>query len=130
MISDFGRVAATTNNPAMITMVNSSTAPSSPVRPGVGDRPSGNTALPLTPSTASTVNTPLADLHTWAKELRVEHVFRYANIYDRAINLLASGKIDVKPLISKTYSFDQAVEAFEFAAKAPADIIKTQIVFD
>ena len=64
-----------------------------------------------------------------AKELRVEHVFRYANIYDRAINLLASGKIDVKPLISKYYSFEQAVEAFEFAAKAPANIIKTQIVF-
>lgn len=64
-----------------------------------------------------------------AKELRVEHVFRYANIYDRAINLLASGKIDVKPLISKCYPFEQAVEAFEFAAKAPANIIKTQIVF-
>ena len=65
-----------------------------------------------------------------AKELRVEHVFRYANIYDRAVNLLASGKIDVKPLISKCYPFEKSVEAFEFAAKAPANIIKTQIVFD
>ncbi len=64
-----------------------------------------------------------------AKELRVEHVFRYANIYPRAIDLLASGKIDVKPLISKSYPFERSVEAFEFAAKAEPNIIKTQIVF-
>lgn len=65
-----------------------------------------------------------------AKELRVEHVFRYANIYSRAIDLLGSGKIDVKPLISKYYPFAKSVEAFEFAAKAQPDIIKTQIVFE
>lgn len=65
-----------------------------------------------------------------AKELRVEHVFRYANIYDRAISLLGSGKIDVKPLISKYYPFDKSVEAFEFAAQAQPHVIKTQIVFD
>ncbi len=65
-----------------------------------------------------------------AKELRVEHVFRYANIYGRAIDLLGSGKINVKPLISKSYPFERSVEAFEFAAKAQPDIIKTQIVFE
>ena len=36
------------------------------------------------------------------REARIETVFRYANIYDRAINLLGSGKVDLKPLISAT----------------------------
>ena len=34
------------------------------------------------------------------KELRIETVFRYANIFERALNLIASGKVDLKPLIS------------------------------
>jgi D-xylulose reductase len=65
-----------------------------------------------------------------AKELRVEHVFRYANVYDRAISLLSSGKIDVKPLISRTFPFEQSVEAFEFAAKGQPNVVKTQIVLE
>jgi D-xylulose reductase len=64
-----------------------------------------------------------------AKELHVEHVFRYTNVYPRAIGLLAAGKIDVKPLISRTFPFEKSVEAFEFAAQAQPDIIKIQIVF-
>ena len=65
-----------------------------------------------------------------AKELRVEHVFRYTNVYPQAIGLLASGKIDVKPLISKTFPFEKSVEAFEFAAQALPNVVKTQIVFE
>jgi D-xylulose reductase len=64
------------------------------------------------------------------KELRVESVFRYANIFPRAVALLASGKIDVKPLISRTFPFAQSVEAFEFAAQGAPDVIKTQIKFE
>ena len=65
-----------------------------------------------------------------AKELRVEHVFRYANIYDRAVALLGSGKIDVKPLISRTFPFEKSIEAFEFAAERRPEVIKTMIVFN
>jgi D-xylulose reductase len=63
------------------------------------------------------------------KEARIETVFRYANVYPRAIALLGSGKVDVKPLISRTYPFDQSVEAFEFAAQGSPDVVKVQIVF-
>jgi D-xylulose reductase len=56
-------------------------------------------------------------------------VFRYANAYPRTIALLASGKVDVKPLISRTFPFEQSVEAFEFAAQGSPEIVKTQIVF-
>ncbi len=61
------------------------------------------------------------------KELRVEHVFRYAHVFPRAVALLASGKIDLKPLVSRTYPFAQSVEAFEFAAQARPEVVKVQI---
>jgi len=62
-----------------------------------------------------------------ARELRIETVFRYANVFDRALELIASGKTDLKPLISETFSFKQSIEAFERAAEGrPADI-KLQI---
>ena len=55
-----------------------------------------------------------------AREARIETVFRYANIYDRAINLIASGKVDLKPLISGTFAFDDSIAAFERAVEQSA----------
>lgn len=58
-----------------------------------------------------------------AKEIRIETVFRYANVYDRAIELVASGKVDLKPLLAATFPFKDAIKAFERAAQGlPADI--------
>ncbi|WP_106477701.1 NAD(P)-dependent alcohol dehydrogenase [Phytohalomonas tamaricis] len=62
-----------------------------------------------------------------AKEIRIETVFRYANVYDRAIDLIASGKVDLKPLIVETFPFERSVEAFERAASARPTDIKLQI---
>ena len=62
-----------------------------------------------------------------AKEIRVETVFRYANVYDRAIALMAKGKIDVKPLITATFDFADSVAAFERAAEGRPRDIKLQI---
>lgn len=62
-----------------------------------------------------------------AKEIRIETVFRYANIYDRAINLIASGKVDLKPLISETFAFEDSVEAFDRAVEARPTDVKIQI---
>ena len=39
------------------------------------------------------------------------------------------GAIDVKPLITRTFPFEQSVEAFAFAAQGAPDMVKTQIVF-
>ncbi len=61
------------------------------------------------------------------KEARVEHVFRYAHVYPRAIALMASGKLDVKPLITDKFTFKQSVEAFNFAVKMPPTSVKAQI---
>ena len=58
-----------------------------------------------------------------AKEARIETVFRYANVFDRALALIGSGKVDLKPLISAIYPFDDAVAAVQRAAEGrPGDI--------
>ncbi|MEM1004369.1 MAG: NAD(P)-dependent alcohol dehydrogenase [Pseudomonadota bacterium] len=65
-----------------------------------------------------------------SKEIRMETVFRYANMYDRAIALLGSGKVDLKPLISATFEFDNSIEAFDRAVEARASDVKIQIRVD
>jgi D-xylulose reductase len=62
------------------------------------------------------------------KEARVEHVFRYAHVYPRALALMAADKIDVKPLITDTFAFADSVAAFDFACKMPPASVKAQIV--
>ncbi len=61
------------------------------------------------------------------KEVRIENVFRYAHQYDRAIALIASGKVDLKPLISETFPFEKSVEAFDRAVEARPSDVKLQI---
>ncbi|AMY69392.1 NAD(P)-dependent alcohol dehydrogenase [Frigidibacter mobilis] len=62
-----------------------------------------------------------------AKELRVDTVFRYANVYDRAISLIAAGKVDLKPLISLTMPFADSIAAFDRAAEGRETDVKIQI---
>ncbi|MER8887165.1 NAD(P)-dependent alcohol dehydrogenase [Mesorhizobium sp. M0590] len=61
------------------------------------------------------------------KEVRIETVFRYAHQYERAIALMGSGRVDLKPLISATFAFEDSITAFDRAVEArPADV-KLQI---
>jgi D-xylulose reductase len=62
-----------------------------------------------------------------AKEATIETTFRYAHVYPRALALMGSGKIDLKPLINRTFAFKDSVEAFNFALKLPPDVVKAQI---
>jgi D-xylulose reductase len=62
-----------------------------------------------------------------AKEAQIETVFRYAHVYPRALALMGSGKIGLKPLISRTFEFQEGVNAFNFAVKMPPDCVKAQI---
>ena len=62
------------------------------------------------------------------KEARIENIFRYAHVYPRALALMGSGQIDVKPLITDTFAFADSVEAFDFAVEMPATSVKAQIV--
>jgi D-xylulose reductase len=61
------------------------------------------------------------------KEVRMETVFRYAHQYDRAIALMASGRVDLKPLISATFPFAESIVAFDRAVEARPTDVKLQI---
>jgi L-iditol 2-dehydrogenase len=61
------------------------------------------------------------------KELDVHGTNRYANAFPRAISLLASGKVDIHPLVSHHFSLDKVAEAFSFAADHPAQTIKVMV---
>lgn len=62
-----------------------------------------------------------------SKEIRMETVFRYANMYDRAIALIGSGKVDLKPLISETFGFEESIKAFDRAVEVRPTDVKIQI---
>ena len=57
-------------------------------------------------------------------------MFRYAHVFPRCVAMLSSGSIDVKPLITRTFAFEDSVHAFEIAASAPKGEVKLQIVLD
>ena len=70
---------------------------------------------------------PLDIVSIQAKEIRIESVFRYANIFPRAIALIASGQVDVKPFISRSFPFEDSIRAFEEAALGRPGDVKIQI---
>lgn len=64
------------------------------------------------------------------KEITITSVFRYAHQYDRAIALMASGRVDLKPLISETFRFEESIKAFDRAVEARPTDVKLQIRMD
>lgn len=63
-----------------------------------------------------------------AKELDLRGSFRFHEEFAIAVQLMQSGQIDVKPLISHTFGIEDAVEAFEVATDR-GQSMKTQIQF-
>jgi D-xylulose reductase len=63
-----------------------------------------------------------------ARALRLETVFRYADVYERAIALIAEGKVDLKPLVSASIPFENSIAGFERAVEARESDVKLQIV--
>lgn len=61
------------------------------------------------------------------REARIENIFRYAHVFPRCVGMIASGAINVKPLLTRTFEFKDSVRAFEIAASAPAGDVKMQI---
>ena len=58
------------------------------------------------------------------KELNFKTVFRYRNIYPMAIDAVASGKIDVKGVVTHRFSLDNIQEALTACVEDKANIVK------
>lgn len=69
---------------------------------------------------------PVDVVELQSRETQVQTVFRYANDYPRAIELAASGKVDLKPFITETFPMDDAVSVFQRAAEARPNDLKLQ----
>ncbi|XP_066557361.1 sorbitol dehydrogenase [Amia ocellicauda] len=57
------------------------------------------------------VNIPLLDAAV--REVDLRGVFRYCNTWPMAISMLASQKVNVKPLVTHRFPLEQALDAFE-----------------
>lgn len=70
---------------------------------------------------------PLNVIKMVIDEIRVVSGQRYANVYQRAIPLVAEGKIDVKSLITGERPLAEIEEAFKMQIENPGETIKTII---
>jgi len=63
-----------------------------------------------------------------AKELRLRGSFRFDPEFELALRLMGDGLIDVKPLISASTPFENAIAAFELASDRTKSM-KVQLTF-
>ena len=62
-----------------------------------------------------------------SKELSIRSVFRYCNLYQTAVNAIASGSIDVKRIVTHEFGFDQIKEGMDFVVNNSAEVVKAVI---
>ena len=56
-----------------------------------------------------------------SRGISLETVFRYANVYQKAIDLAATDGVDLSRFVSETFAFDDSVQAFERFLEGTAD---------
>ena len=64
-----------------------------------------------------------------AKELTVTGSFRFANVFETAIQLVSSGKVDLTPMISEVYQLDEINKAMSHACSRD-NVVKIHLEMD
>jgi L-iditol 2-dehydrogenase len=86
---------------------------------------SGGTIVVVGLGDNSNYTLPLVDLAV--KELDLKGIFRYAYTYPAAINLLASGAVDVEAMITHHFPLEEMLTGFEYAEKGTDGAVKVMI---
>jgi L-idonate 5-dehydrogenase len=76
--------------------------------------------------TVPTEGIPLPCYEVMRKEINYIGSFRYGNVFEEAIRLVASGRVDLRPIYSGEFAADEAAKAFEVAGDK-ARSLKVQI---
>ena len=58
------------------------------------------------------------------REITLRPIFRYNNTFPTGVDLLASGKVDVKPLISRRFDLSEVPAAFEYVVENRETCVK------
>ena len=82
-------------------------------------RPAG-TAVVVGMGPNEETSVPLAFVQT--SEIWLTGTFRYANTYPTAIDLAASGKVDLDAMVTSHYGLPETAEALEASGKDPANV--------
>lgn len=73
------------------------------------------------------MGSPLQNLNVGGaavREVDLLGLWRYANTFETAIGLIASGQLDIKPMVTHTYDLAKAADALELVVAKPPDLIK------
>ncbi|WP_313127902.1 NAD(P)-dependent alcohol dehydrogenase [Anaerocolumna sp.] len=62
-----------------------------------------------------------------AKEASIQSVFRYRNIYPKAIKAISEGIIDVSGIVTHEFDFEDTAKAFDFVINNKNDVVKAVI---
>lgn len=71
-------------------------------------------------------NIPFA--HMSSREIDIRFQYRYKDTYPKAIALVSSGLINLKPLVTHRFALEEGEKAFEAASDVNARAIKVQIL--
>ncbi len=61
------------------------------------------------------------------KELTFKTVFRYRHIYPMAIDAVATGKVNLKGIVTDVFELDEAQKAMDYSVNNKADVVKSVI---
>jgi L-idonate 5-dehydrogenase len=76
--------------------------------------------------TLGTEDVPLPANQLMVREIQLIGSFRYGNVFEEAIRLATSGRVNLQPLLSQVLPLDRISEAMELAA-SKANVLKVQI---
>lgn len=72
-------------------------------------------------------NFPYPLVSAMAKETDIVTVFRYANVYQSSIDLVAAGRIDLKSLITHRFPLEQAEQALQLSDRRGDGVVKAMV---